>query len=59
MLYAVMAELRFKEKAKRDAVYDAIKARVPDLVLSRLSKHDCTHDQEPFEPCVNEEVINV
>ena len=59
MLYAIMAVLRFKVKAKRDAVYDAIKARVPELVLSRLSKHDCTHDQEPFEPCINEEVVEV
>lgn len=59
MLYAIMAELRFKKKVSRDKALAWLKKNIPRGIKAKLITHICHHDVVPFKPCEVEETVEV
>lgn len=50
-------EIRFDTEADMDELYDFIKGRIEKIPVLKgtLTKHNCTHDESPPQPCVIDE----
>lgn len=61
MMYNITININFKNKATRDQLFEDIRKAQPNMVQghSTFSKHLCTHDVLPYEPCTEEETVIV
>jgi len=60
-MYNITVALNFTSKPARDALFEHIRKSQPYMVEghSAFSKHICTHDVLPFQPCTEEESVVV
>lgn len=61
MMYNITININFKDKATRDHLFNTIRTQKTNMVPghSTFSKHLCTHDVLPYQPCTEEETVIV
>lgn len=61
MMYNISLSINFKDKPTRDKLFEDIRKNQPAMLQghSTFSKHLCTHDVLPYQPCTPEETITV
>ena len=61
MMYNITICINLKDKSARDGLFEAIRAKQALMVPghSVFSRHTCTHDVLPYQPCTEKEEIIV